>query len=205
MGGSAGNAKNLKDLFAEFDPMAIRFLIIQSHYRSPLDFDLESLTAARTGLDRIRKTITRLREAIDGGGIMNGDPRSGARPAFMEEFLAAMDDDFNTPLAIGALSAGIGEVNQMLASSDPDRATLISYADALETAYDRILGLNLFAEDPATDDGALTGDLVELLIELRKEARGRKDFASADAIRDRLKSIGIALEDGKEGTRWEKV
>ena len=113
----------------------------------------------------------------------------------------AMDDDFNTPVAIGSLFEGVSEVNKLLAADTRDISLLKRYAHGLELAFDTILGLDLFSRD-MEQGGEITGDLVEMLIELRREARTRKDFATSDAIRDRLKGIGVALEDTKEGTRW---
>jgi len=203
MGASAGNATGLRALFERYDPMAVRFLIVQSHYRSPLEIDEESLAAAATGLERIRRTVARLQETIARGG--NGeDGATIERPEFMSEFLAAMDDDVNTPLALSALSNGIAEVNKLLADGGADPRTLRAYADALRTGYDDVLGLNLFAAPGEKGgQGEIAGELVDLLIQLRREARARKDFAEADAIRNRLKEIGVVLEDTKEGTRWE--
>jgi cysteinyl-tRNA synthetase len=198
MGSSLGNALTLKELFDRYDPMAIRFFILQSHYRSTLDYNIEAIEAAATGLEKLRKTVAHLRKAA-AAPTANGSHKE--TPAFMNGFLAAMDDDFNTPVALGSLFEGITEVNKILAAGDPDVATLRSYEASLALAFDTILGLDLFTREESTG-GELTGDLVELMIELRKEARARKDFATSDAIRDRLKAIGVVLEDTKEGTRW---
>jgi cysteinyl-tRNA synthetase len=201
MGASAGNALTLKSLFEKYDPVAIRFFILQSHYRSPLEFNEEAIVAAETGLDKLRKTIVRLRDAIAGAGNgTNGLDDAKSLPS-IAAFFEAMDDDFNTPVAIGSLFEGVSEVNKLLASETRDLALLKRYAHGLEVAFDTILGLDLFSRD-AAQGGEITGDLVDLLIELRREARTRKDFATSDAIRDRLKGIGVALEDTKEGTRW---
>ncbi|MEO5928337.1 MAG: cysteine--tRNA ligase [Candidatus Kapaibacterium sp.] len=199
MGKSLGNATNMKVLFAKYDPMAIRFFILQSHYRSTLEFNEEAIEAAATGLEKLRKTIARLTEEVAKGGG-NGASAEGNLP-FMDAFFAAMDDDFNTPVAIGALFEGIGEVNRLLAAGAPDPHLLHGYVESLTLAFDTILGLNLFVVVEGSDV-AIASDLIELLIELRKEARGRKDFAMSDVIRDRLKGLGVALEDTKEGTRW---
>ncbi len=200
MGESSGNAMSLKSLFEKYDPMALRFFILQSHYRSPLDFNDEAIDAAATGLEKLRRTTERLREAAgraDGGDTMQ---EMAAFP-FMMSFFAAMDDDFNTPVALGALFEGVSEINKILAAGSVDAALARAYESALRVAFDDILGLDLFARE-AGGDLAIAGDLVNLLIDLRKEARARKDFATSDAIRDRLKALGVVLEDTKEGTRW---
>jgi cysteinyl-tRNA synthetase len=196
MGKSLGNARNLKEFIEEFDPLAVRYFILQSHYRSPLEFDLEAIAAAQTGLNRLRNTIGRLLEIAP----QNGHEGAAEAPAFVASVLEAMDDDFNTPLAMGALADGVSEINRLLAESTPQPSVVRAYVDAI-ALVDSILGLDLL-QGTRTDSGALTGELVDVLIELRKEARARKDFATGDAIRDRLKEIGVVLEDTKEGTRW---
>lgn len=198
MGSSLGNAMTMKNLFEKFDPIALRFFIIQSHYRSTLDFNVEAIEAAQTGLEKLRKTASHLRKASS-APTANGSAKE--LPAFMNDFFAAMDDDFNTPVALGALFEGVTEVNKLLAAGSADTETLRSYASALEVAFDNILGLDLFSREEEVG-GEMTAGLMELLIDLRKEARARKDFATSDAIRDRLKEIGVVLEDTKEGTRW---
>jgi cysteinyl-tRNA synthetase len=198
MGSSLGNALTLKGMFEKYDPIAVRFFILQSHYRSTLDFNIEAIEAAVTGLEKLRKNVIHLRKAA-AAPTANGSHRE--IPAFMNDFFAAMDDDFNTPVALGALFEGMSEVNKLLAAGNADVGTLRSYESALTLAFDTILGLDLFSREEGSS-GQLTGELVELMIELRKEARARKDFATSDAIRDRLKDIGVVLEDTKEGTRW---
>jgi cysteinyl-tRNA synthetase len=199
MGASLGNAATVKALTEKYDPMAIRFFILQSHYRSTLEFNEEAIAAAETGLEKLRKTIARLRETIARAGT-NGQT-DHETPQFMHDFLAAMDDDFNTTTGLSALFEGIGEANKLLAADQPDIQMLRAYAAAFQTAFDQILGLDLFTRE-VSDTGAMTGDLVQLLLDLRREARARKDFATGDAIRDRLKALGVVLEDTKDGTRW---
>jgi cysteinyl-tRNA synthetase len=206
MGKSLGNARTLKEFFELFDPLAIRYFILQSHYRSPLEFDPEAIAAAATGLTRLRNSLTRLMETAGQllpGTNGNGHGPSTEAPAFLATFLEAMDDDFNTPLAMGALSEGITEINRILAEGTASPSTIQGYVDAF-TLVDSILGLDMLRGGESTS-GALTGELVDVLIGLRKEARARKDFATSDAIRDRLKEIGVVLEDTKDGTRWSVV
>lgn len=200
MGASAGNAMTLKQMLEQYDPMAIRYLILQSHYRSPQDFDMESLAAAQAGLERFRRAAERLRQAVgDDADTASVD----AMPPFFTEFLAAMDDDFNTTIALGALAAGITELNSLLAAGNADPAGLLAFYKSLRIAFDQILGFDLFSRPIATtQNNALTGQLMELFIELRREARARKDWPASDLIRDRLKERGVVLEDTKEGTRW---
>lgn len=197
MGKSLGNARTLKEFLEQFDPLAMRYFILQSHYRSPLEFDPDAIAAAETGLTRLRNSIARLVEIAP----QNGHDAAAETPAFVTAFLEAMDDDFNTPLAMSALSEGIGEINRMMADGAPSQATVRAYVDGL-SLVDSILGLDLLSGGATGTSSSLTGELVDLLIELRREARARKDFQTGDAIRDRLNQMGVVLEDTKDGTRW---
>lgn len=199
MGKSLGNATSLKTLFEKSDPMAVRFFILQSQYRSPLEFDVEAITAAQTGLEKLRRTFERLDQMVasrDGISIAEV-----AELPFMASFFEAMDDDFNTPVALGALFEGVTEANKALAADQPDPAYLTRLRAALHLAFGEILGLDL-ATAVESRETEIASSLIELFIDMRNNARRQKDFALSDAIRDRLKAIGVALEDGKEGTRW---
>lgn len=199
MGASLGNSADVKSLVERFDPMAIRFFILQSQYRSPLDFDEESLGAAAAGLDKLRGTVRRLSEAV---GSERGENGSAEMPEYMTRFFAAMDDDINTPVALAALFEGVGEVNRLLAAGAEPTA-LVRHRDALRLAFEDLLGLSLFEQrESGSHIRALADELVGSLLSLRTEARARKDFATADAIRDRLSTLGVTVEDGKDGTRW---
>jgi len=207
MGGELGNATDMKVLYERFDPMAIRFMILQSHYRSPLEFDPATISSAQTGLDKLRGTMRRLRDVLGASGLpANGESGMPTLP-FLAKFFEAMDDDFNTPVALASLFEGIAEVNRMLASEQFDEQTLFDYHRAFAIAFEDILGIRVMGSEDADErqSGDLEGDLVKLLIELRAEARARKDFATGDAIRDRLGALGVQLEDSKTGTRWSRT
>jgi cysteinyl-tRNA synthetase len=203
MGKSLGNATNLKRLFEETDPMALRFFIAQSQYNSVLEFDEEAIGAASTGYEKLRRTMERLEEAIARAGV-SSNGTDIETPAFLTRFLEAMDDDFNTPVALAALFEGVSEMNRGLASGELDAHALQTYRHAFETGFDQILGLRLFAGSEKGKGEEITSELVDMLLQLRTEARARKDFATSDSIRDRLTAIGVILEDTKEGTRWSR-
>ena len=158
--------------------------------------------AAGSGYERLRGTILRLREVL--GGEADADmekvKRNEETGAIWEKFADAMNDDFNTPVAIGHLFEGVSNANKLLASGGADRPLLESYNALFTVAFENVLGL-VFPADQAKG-GALTDDLMRLIIDLRAGARQNKDFATADRIRDGLKEAGVVLEDGKEGTRW---
>lgn len=202
MGKSLGNTSNVKELLRQFSPMALRFFIAQSHYRSPLEFELEAIAAARNGYDKLRGTVQRLREAVGGGDNVDSAAIEAVEEtaAVWKKFVDAMNDDFNTPVAIGQLFEGVSIVNKHLAGSGTDQSVLEAWNALFTVAFEEVLGLEFPADEGA--GGALTDDLMKLLIDLRTEARSRKDFATSDEIRDRLKETGVVLEDSKDGTRW---
>jgi cysteinyl-tRNA synthetase len=205
MGKSMGNASNLKGLFEKFDPLAIRFFILQSHYRSTLEFSEESISASQEGLTGMLETLRRLRGAIAGApaGTSVDAEITRAIETARASFEEAMNDDFNVPLAIGALFGLKTATNSAIARGVNDAASL----QAIDTAF-RQLGTDVLGIIPAEinaggDDSGLADGLAGIIIELRKDARARKDFAASDKIRDALAVIGVVLEDGKSGTTWK--
>ncbi|HNS51025.1 MAG TPA: cysteine--tRNA ligase [Anaerolineae bacterium] len=206
MGKSLGNAIFLKDLFKRHSAMTIRFFVLSSHYRSPTDFSEPALEAAARGLERLTSAAAlvreRLREASPGEMCPEIVPKLETCRAQFEE---AMNDDFNAPRAIAALFDLCREVNTLLNSG---RAVSQGTLEAIDALFGRLaedaLGLRL-AETSAgasTAERELLDGVVRLLIEMRREARAARDWDRADAIRTRLAELGIALEDGPEGTRW---
>ncbi len=203
MGKSLGNYITIKDALSRHDPMTIRFFILSTHYRSPTDFSEQALEAAGRGLERLFGTVQLARERQRTAPAGEADPRwietlDGHRQAFVR----AMNDDFNTPQAIATLFELSREVNSLLNSGELVSAGTLSAIDALyrELGGD-VLGL---VPDDLTEKagGELVDELVRLLIEVRQAARQARDWARADAIRDRLAEAGVLLEDGPEGTRW---
>jgi cysteinyl-tRNA synthetase len=201
---SLGNMITLRQALEEYDPLALRFFILGGHYRSQLDFTDDAIRAADRGLKRILGTVRAVRERMrsaDEAGETDAEVL-----AMLDEvkarFEEAMDDDFNTPQAVAVLFDLGREVNTLLNYGEPlSGATLAE----IDTLYRRLGGdvLGVVPDELPEEAGVgLTDDLVRILIEMRTEARQKKDWATADAIRDRLAVIGIALEDGPDGTRW---
>ncbi|MBN2414333.1 cysteine--tRNA ligase [bacterium] len=198
MSKSLGNHVTLEELFSTYDPMTVRFFVLQGHYRSPQDFSDEALSSARTGYGRLVRAVAKLRDTV-------GEPASETYPDRWEEyrkrFFDFLDDDFNTSGGITVLFDLVRETNTVLAGSK-NRDDL-QYLNALfHELGEGILGL-VFASTPeASQGGTLTADLVNLLVRMRQEAKAGKNWAEADAIRDHLKSLGIVLEDTRDGTSW---
>ncbi len=214
MGKSLGNFITLKQAFSgdhprlskAYSPLAIRFFILTSHYRSTTDFSDEALAAAEKGLERLWGAVRAVRERL--ADAPDGEPDAAFQKVLDEHkarFLAARDDDFNTPMAIGTLFDLSHEVNALLNSGEPvSRGTLAAIDDLYRELGGRVLGI-VPDELPDETGGQLAEALMHILIEMRAEARAAKDWTRADAIRDRLAEIGVVLEDGPEGTRWRLV
>jgi cysteinyl-tRNA synthetase len=204
MGKSLGNFTTIKDALSRHSPMTIRFFILNSHYRSPIDFTEEALEAAGRGHERLMSAITLTRQLL-----AEADPAEAPDPGFVgvidehrARFLAAMDDDFNTPQALAVLFDFNREVNSLLNQGQPPSAgTLKAIDDLYRELADGILGIVSDSLE-AQPSAGLEGELISLIADLRAEARTRKDWKTADLIRDRLGEIGVVLEDRPEGTTW---
>ncbi|MFB0545829.1 MAG: cysteine--tRNA ligase [Anaerolineae bacterium] len=200
---SLGNAIYLKELFERYPPLTVRFFILTSHYRASLDFSDEALSAAEKGLERLYGAVRRVRERMSQVGAGELDKGWAAKlEGYKAKFLEAMDDDFNTALAIGVLFDLTKEINTLLSSGEElGRETLA----AIDSRYRELGGDILGIIPDSTAQEAVTGleePLLELLVKVRQELRGAKQWDLADSIRDRLNELGVALEDGTEGTRW---
>lgn len=202
MGKSLKNSVNLKDLFKETDPLVIRFFVLQSHYRSQLDYSESAIKASATGLEKLRETERRLHDQKEGTATFDIQP-------FLQRFTEAMDDDFNTPIAIAVLfdlsksiNAALDRPEGMLEKSRQQTKGF------LHTAGTEILGILTQNDQSANSDtqqmGKRLDGVMSILIELRREARNNKDFALSDKIRDKLLEAGIEIKDTKEGATWSK-
>jgi cysteinyl-tRNA synthetase len=202
MGKSLKNSVNLKDLFKETDPLVIRFFILQSHYRSQLDYSQSAIKASTTGLEKLRETRRRLHEQKSGTAAFEVEP-------FLQRFTDAMDDDFNTPVAIAVLFDLSKAINASLDDSEGIAKESRELIEAfLHTAGSEILGILNPNENTLGRDSLQTGKklegIMEILLEMRADARSNKNFALSDKIRDRLLAVGIEIKDTKEGVSWSQ-
>lgn len=205
MSKSLGNFVTLKDAFRKFDPLVVRFFILQSHYRSTLDFSDEALQGAKTGWEKLIGTVRNVRSAM--AKPSSNGPATLDLSGFKARILEAMNDDFNTPKAIAVLFDLSRDVNQLLNSgSMPSASTLTALDDFFKEFGGRILGI-LPDRDvrQAATDGSLEPGLIQALLDIRDEVRKQKLWPLSDLIRDRLKSLGVAIEDKKDGATWKRV
>jgi cysteinyl-tRNA synthetase len=196
MSKSLGNFYSLRDLLAKgCDPIAIRYLLISTHYRQQFNFTFEGLEAAKGAVDRLRNFVRRLHDT-DG---KDSDRKVATLIAKAQAcFRGSMDDDLNIGIALASLFDFVRDINNLLA------ANLVSKAEAADVgglmmSFDAVLGVIGKVEV----EEALPSD-IDALVQKREQARKAKNWKEADAIRTQLKGMGIVLEDTAQGIRWHK-
>ncbi|MFV3414589.1 cysteine--tRNA ligase [Pseudomonas nitroreducens] len=190
MSKSLGNFFTIREVLEKYHPEVVRFLLVSSHYRSPINYSEDNLKEARGALERFYTALRGLPQAAAEGG-----------EEFVARFGSAMDDDFGTPEAVAVLFEMVREVNR-LRESDPAAAAALA---ARVRELGALLGvLQLDADEflQAGAAGKVDAEQVEALIQARLDARAAKNWAESDRIRDELTALGVVLEDGKGGTTW---
>lgn len=201
MSKSLGNFFTVREISEKYDLQVLRFFMLTAHYRNPLNFSAELMESAKAGLDRILTGAERLKDLIEQAD--ETDPSSAEMAGLQESekfttrFEKAMDDDFNTADAITAIFDFVKFLNTNT-DENSSKAYLTGLHDSLWRLAD-VLGLILDREEENLDDE------IEELIQERQDARKNKDFAKADEIRDKLLSMGIVLEDTREGVKWKRA
>jgi cysteinyl-tRNA synthetase len=211
MSKSLGNSLLVSEVLTRVRAPELRYYLVQAHYRSPLEYSEDALEEAAAAYQRIERFAVRAAEVLADG---EAAPEPGDEPSELPvSFRAAMDDDLSVPAALAAVHACVRDGNQALAGSDKAgvRASLARLRGMLG-----VLGLDPLAPPWAgygsgSGSGSGSGDrlrdvvgaLVKLTLEQRDAARGRRDYATADAIRDGLDEIGVQVEDTPQGPRWE--
>ena len=206
MARSLGNFITLDQFFSgdhplleqAYSPMTVRFFILQAHYRSTLDFSNEALSAAGKGYQRLMKAFETLNN-------LKPSPVSTVDVEDLSQRCAeAMNDDLNTPILISHLFDGVRIINSVNDGTETiDEAGLVGLKKLFSVYVFDILGLR--DESQSNKEADLAGELMKIIIDLRQEARSRKDFAASDKIRDELKKAGVILKDTRDGVNWERM
>lgn len=198
MSKSSGNFTSIQQALKKFSGAQIRFFILQTHYRSPVDFNDEAIAAASQGLQRLKTTKRELERALEKSG---DDAATAAvidlcaeNKAFFEN---AMNDDLNTPSAIGLLFTFSHEIHPLLSQGVSRGSAKLLLHTFLECA-NQILGI-LPEENKQTIPAE---PFIDLLVRVRSEMRAQKNWAMSDFLRDQLNELGIILNDGKDGSLW---
>ena len=205
MGKSLGNFITLSQFFTgshpllsqAYTPMTIRFFILQAHYRSTVDFSNEALQAAAKGLERLMQAATLLAR------LTPADKTTADVAGLADRCRAAMDDDLNTPMVISHLFEAAKAINSIHdGKATITAADLEELKDTFHTYASDILGLRDETAQAADADDTPLRRAVDLLLDLRSEAKARKDWTTADSIRDRLTQLGFTIKDTKDGAQW---
>lgn len=205
MGKSLGNFITLEEFFTgnhklldkAWSPMTIRFFILQAHYRSTVDFSNEALQAAEKGMERLMEALRQMDK------IKAGDKTTFDLSRFSDKCYGALNDDLNSPILIAHLFEGVKAINSALAGKESfTEDDLGKFRQLMHLFAEEIMGLSQETTVEAGDSQVLNG-VMELLLNVRQQAKKAKDFDTSDRIRDGLKNLGIEVRDGKDGADWE--
>ncbi len=203
MSKSLGNSLRVEEILKTVRPVELRYYLGQAHYRSVLEFSEESLAEAAAAYKRIEGFVERAGEALADGPDASGAPPDASLPL---SFTAALDDDLGVPAALAAVHAAVRDGNTALREG---RAADVRESLAQVRSMLGVLGLDPLAQPWAAADAQgermreIVQSLVQVALQQRESARARKDFATADALRESLEKAGIAIEDTPAGPRWE--
>jgi len=204
MSKSAGNGFLPMELFTGghklldkgYSPMAVRFFMMQTHYRSTLDFSNEALQASEKGFEKLMNAIKTLEK------LKSSDKSTSDIKALKEECYKAMNDDFNSPVLIANLFEGVRIINSVNAGTETISKEHLELLKKLfsDFVFD-VMGLIEEKKSAGNDD--VLSNVMNLVLELRKEAKAKKDFPMSDKIREELEKTKISIKDTKEGTEWK--
>jgi len=203
MSKSLGNYVSFDDVLAKHSPDAFRYFYISTQYRRPLNFTWNAMESAENTVKRLENTLVLIDNALRGAdtNLEYGEREDKLLTTVRTEqasFVAAMDDDFNTPVALGHLHAISGAINEYL--QEPANKGVV--AEAASVYNELLLVLGLF-EKRNTGSDELSEKLLKFITDLRMEQRTEKNWALSDKIRDGLKEIGVEIQDTSDGTTWK--
>ena len=204
MSKSSGSFVLLRDILKYFEGRVIRLFVLGSHYRKPMEFSDTELNQTKSSLERIENTLKRIKE-LDRENIKGTDDCQellATKKEMEAKFIEAMDEDFNTAQALGYIFELVKAVNKTLDEANISKKGL----EVIDEVYSYlvmiiqdVLGVKLKLEVEVNN---ISADLIELILELRRNAREEKNWALSDKIRDRLLELGIKIKDGKDKTTW---
>ena len=199
----SGSFVLLRDILKSFEGRVIRLFILGSHYRKPMEFSDYELNQAKSSLERIENTLKRIKDIdSEARGENNCEELLITKNEIEQKFIEAMDDDFNTAQALGYVFELIKAVNKALDDGEVSKKgleILNEVFDYLNIVIQEVLGVKLKLEAEVNN---ISAELIEFILELRKNARDEKNWALSDKIRDRLLDMGIKIKDGKDKTTW---
>ena len=198
MSKSTGNFFLLREIEEKFSGAVIRLFIASNHYRKPMNFSFEEMENTKKTLENITNSMLRISSNQAEQEIVTDHEFIDMITKFDEKFEYAMEDDLNTPMALATIFDQIRETNKYIDNNGKSLGVKASYTSLKKKLID-VIGIEIeYDNKGATND--LTEKLIELLLNLRKEARETKNFPLSDKIRDELKAIGIEIKDNKDGT-----
>ncbi len=215
MSKSLGNFFTIRDILEQYSPQVLRFFLLSTHYRSPVNFDDQKLEEARKGLSRINNAMGELESRVAGRTIdscLDASQLVESEKALYDkiqqtkqDFEVAMDDDFNTALGIGNLFELVRESNAFLhgQTGELSSGALFVLHEVLETFKEIGLVFGILGEQNEQQDSGMVEKLMDLILDIRQDARQKKDWAVADKVRDTLKEAGVVIEDTPQGSRWK--
>ena len=192
MSKSLGNFITIKELLEIVTPEVYRFFVLSTHYRSPIDFSEDTLKQAENSLKRIQNTGKIIIDKLTEDNLPEGKVLDEDLELFKEEFFNAMNNDFNTPIALSNLFDFTHKINKAISSNEVSRNTLNNIVETFKD-IESILGFDIIVEDDMVSD--VSGDLLNIITEIREDLRSKKDWDLADKIRDELANLDITLED----------
>jgi len=196
MSKSLGNIVSIKDFLSKRDADVMRMLVLSGNYRAPLIFNDETQDTAEKNLERLKAALRPASTSASGLSAEAASTLASQADSTKQSFSDAMDDDFNTPLALASLYELVKAIN--IASDNGANEEQLKPAQSMLRELTSVLGLRLQEKQGSSDAEAQ----VEALIAERTEARKQKNWARSDEIRDQLKEMGVAIEDSKDGTKW---